>query len=101
MSPRESLPPLAERPDLAALASPWPTSTPPASAPPCQIGDAWKWFLSEKLAQRTEAATLCPGCEVLDLCAEAGRHEPAGVWGGVDRVKRPTTRRPAAGGGAS
>lgn len=73
MSPRESLPPLAERPDLAALALALADLDAAGVRTPCQIGDAWKWFLSEKLAQRTEAATLCPGCEVLDLCAEAGR----------------------------
>lgn len=37
---------------------------------------SWGWTPTEGLA-------VCAGCEVRAECAEAGRSEPCGIWGGV------------------
>ena len=48
-------------------------------------GDMW---LSDLADIRAIAVTLCQGCPVINECWEAGRTMTAGVWGGVDRVRK-------------
>lgn len=52
---------------------------------PCQRPFAWRRFLSDDRDTRAAAALECPGCPILDLCADAGQSERFGVWGGRDR----------------
>lgn len=40
-----------------------------------------------------EAQAICDGCKVKAHCAEVGRDEPDGIWGGVFRTSTPDTRR--------
>ena len=63
--------------------------------PPCGhrwSGDLW---LSDDAGDRRQAAVLCRPCPVLEACAAAGdeQREAFGVWGGVDRTKRPTRKK--------
>lgn len=55
--------------------------------------DPAPWY-GDSAVERAEAAELCTGCSVLDLCAvaadEAG--ERWGVWGGADRQPRPPVK---------
>jgi hypothetical protein len=43
-------------------------------------------WLSESQQERAVAVRLCRGCPVLRECAEVGRYERFGVFGGVDRT---------------
>lgn len=61
----------------------WPVCT--------QDPDAW---LSEEPEERAEAARWCADCELLDPCWVAGIDERFGVWGGLDRTRRPRTTPP-------
>lgn len=70
-------------------------------APACAGGT---WWISEAAEERAAAAEACRGCPALEACARAGRYEPWGVWGGVDRspslgrpktTTTPTTERTA------
>ncbi len=47
-------------------------------------------FTSDDHEQRAQAATLCHGCRLFQLCAEAAdeNREAFGVWAGRDRGKR-------------
>lgn len=49
------------------------------------------WWTSDDRFERETAAERCVSCPVVDACRAAGDagDEPAGVWGGVDRVPRP------------
>lgn len=54
--------------------------------PTACAGDAR--FTSEDSTERAEAAALCTGCPVLDLCAAAARSTREGhVYGGKDRTR--------------
>jgi hypothetical protein len=46
-------------------------------------------WLSDSQQEREVAAKLCRSCPVLRECAEVGRYERFGVFGGVDRTPRP------------
>lgn len=50
------------------------------------------WWTSDERWERETAAERCVECPVVVDCraaGAAGKGEPAGVWGGVDRVPRP------------
>lgn len=49
------------------------------------------WWTSDDRSERETAAERCGECPVVVDCRAAGDagDEPAGVWGGVDRVPRP------------
>lgn len=40
-----------------------------------------------------QAQAICARCPVAAQCAEGGRHEPAGVWGGQTHAERQRPRR--------
>jgi WhiB family redox-sensing transcriptional regulator len=42
-----------------------------------------------------EARRICQGCPVREECAQAGRHERFGVWGGMSENERHPKRRSA------
>jgi hypothetical protein len=48
-------------------------------------------WLSEHPQDRAIAAKLCRGCPVLTVCRDTAeeRDERWGVWGGIDRSRRP------------
>jgi hypothetical protein len=48
-------------------------------------GDLW---LSEWEAERAEAVLLCQGCPIIAPCAEVGRFQTFGVFGGRDVTRR-------------
>lgn len=48
-------------------------------------------FTSEDLTVLKEAAAACAGCHAIAECADAGRFERFGLWGG--KVKQPRLRR--------
>lgn len=48
-------------------------------------------------ADYAAARALCAGCPVREPCAQAGEHEPAGMWGGVTLAERRARRRRLAG----
>lgn len=52
---------------------------------PTPSGGAARW--------RPEAKEICRGCPVRVECAEAGRHELAGLWGGLTRAERQADTR--------
>lgn len=59
---------------------------------PCWAGSLpVGWWTSDDRFEREAAAELCVECPVVVDCRAAGDagDEPAGVWGGVDRVPRP------------
>lgn len=60
---------------------------------PCRVVSGSSLWLSDRHEDRHEAAEQCAGCPVLDACAEVGRHEPFGVWGGRDVTVRPGQKR--------
>ena len=51
-------------------------------------------WLSDSHEERAQAAEYCHGCPVLDACAEAGREEKFGTWGGRDVTVRPGKKLP-------
>lgn len=60
---------------------------------PCRVPEHAPAWLSDRHEDRAEAAQACEGCPALDACAEVGRHEPFGVWGGRDVTQRPGKAR--------
>lgn len=61
--------------------------------PRCGDPDTHDMWTSDLLTDRRQAAAWCTGCPVLTLCANAGRAERRGVWGGIDRTV--STHQPA------
>lgn len=59
--------------------------------PRCSDPGTHQLWLSEDAAERALAATWCAGCPVLAECrdAAAANGERFGVWGGVDRTRKP------------
>jgi hypothetical protein len=55
----------------------------------CSQPEIHSWWLSDSQQEREVAAKLCRGCPVLRECAEVGRYERFGVFGGMDRTPRP------------
>lgn len=43
--------------------------------------------------RRVVTQVFCPRCRIRELCAAAGKHEPWGVWGGIDRERKSTNVR--------
>lgn len=43
-------------------------------------------------AKLSEARSICSLCPVVAECADAGRREPAGMWGGLTAEERRVTR---------
>lgn len=60
---------------------------------PCRVPEHAPAWLSDRHEDRSEAAQACEGCPALDACAEVGRHEPFGTWGGRDVTQRPGKAR--------
>lgn len=58
------------------------------SAPLCASHpDADMWFRDDN-ASIAAAKAICARCPIRDRCAEAGRDEAWGVWGGLDAGER-------------
>ena len=60
---------------------------------PCRTIDGPSPWISDRHEDRHEAAQACEGCPALDACAEVGRHEAFGAWGGRDVTQRPGKAR--------
>lgn len=65
-------------------------------ATPCMT-DPWP-FVSDKHTERRLAAYSCTACPVVSACAAfaEANAEPAHVWGGLDRTRRPYSRKAVA-----
>jgi Transcription factor WhiB len=50
-------------------------------------------WLSEDAKERRHTARMCVGCQLLEPCADVGRHQRFGVWGGKDFTRRPGQRK--------
>lgn len=63
--------------------------------PRCSDPETHGYWLSEAKAERDQAVAWCSGCPILDNCRQNAEllDEPFGVWGGVDRTKRPAKTR--------
>lgn len=59
--------------------------------PHCGDPETHHLWLSENARERRIAEQLCIGCPVLVECGQAAeaRRERFGVWGGVDRTRKP------------
>jgi hypothetical protein len=55
----------------------------------CSDPETHHYWLSEYRAERRLAVRACRGCPVLVECGDVGRHQTFGVFGGVDRTRRP------------
>jgi len=54
----------------------------------CSQPEIHSWWLSDSKEEREVAAKPCRGCPVLPECAEVGRYERFGVFGGAGRTPR-------------
>lgn len=59
------------------------------SRPRCGDYQTSYLWLSEDPAERQQAAAMCAGCVVLQPCAEVGRFQRFGVFGGRDTTVLP------------
>lgn len=50
-------------------------------------------FFADDPASEAQARAICARCPVAAQCAQEGRHEPAGVWGGLTHAQRQRPRR--------
>ncbi len=59
---------------------------------PCR-GKPVEWFFPTHGGLTPEAVVLCGACSVRAWCAEVGRDEPDGIWGGISEEERRPRRR--------
>lgn len=59
--------------------------------PRCSDPETHSYWLSEDKLERVQAVAWCSGCPILEACRQNAEllDERFGVWGGVDRTKRP------------
>jgi Transcription factor WhiB len=94
--PYDGPPIVAEHLDaLAALTAAVILAVERGHALPCGRPGDRERFTSADHRERASVARLCASCPVLTECAEVGRHEVSGVWGGqsVDKETPPKHRR--------
>jgi hypothetical protein len=63
--------------------------------PRCSDPVSSEMWLSEDQAGRKQAARMCRGCPVIDPCRDVGQYQTFGVYGGVDRTRRPGRKKTA------
>lgn len=71
-----------------------PTGSEHWAGAPCTETDPELWY-SEDHKERAQAAKICGTCPLVFECAEAGRDEKWGIWGGIDRGEPFRARRTA------
>lgn len=62
----------------------------------CRGSDTLLFFVErgdrDATAKRAVARSICGGCPVRSECADTGRREPVGMWGGLTAEERSEAR---------